>query len=114
MLVSGPRIATAAVLVILFSFRLPADEKNRPWQYGEIVSIKQDGFADGESKAYYVYRLRAKDVTYMAAFASPLKASIHATVKFTVEKKSLCVQDLDGKSRNAAIVEQVETPPGRH
>lgn len=89
---------------------LRADNKNRVWQYGEIVSIKQDVFGDGDSTAY-VYRLQAKDITYMAAFASPLKASLHTRVKFTVEKKSLCVQDLDGKSRNAAIVEQVENRP---
>ena len=110
MLVPGRRIATGVVLLVPLLFTLGADNKNRVWQYGEIVSIKQDVFADGDSTAY-VYKLRAKDITYMAAFASPLKASIHTTVKFTVEKKSLCVQDLDGKSRNAAIVEQVATTP---
>lgn len=93
-------------------FTLGADTKNRVWQHGEIVSIKQDVFADGDSTAY-VYRLRARDVTYLAAFASPLKASIHTTVKFTVDKKSLCVQDLDGKSRSAAIVEQVDNTAHR-
>ncbi|SPF33337.1 hypothetical protein SBA4_1280043 [Candidatus Sulfopaludibacter sp. SbA4] len=91
---------------------LGADSKNRAWQYGEIVSIKQDVFADGDSTAY-VYSLRAKDVTYRAAFASPLKAAIHTKVKFAVDKKSLCVQDLDGKSRSAAIVEQVGNAPQR-
>lgn len=106
MLVPGRRIAKGIVLMVALLFALGADNKKSVWQSGEIVSIKQDVFADGNSTAY-VYRLQAKDVTYMAAFASPLKASIHTIVKFTVEKKSLCVQDLDGKSRNAAIVEQV-------
>ena len=114
MWICGPRIAILVVLAMVFSYPLGADDKKRVWEYGEIVAMKQDGFADGETTAYYVYRLRAKNVTYMAAFASPLKASIHATVKFTVEKKSLCVQDLDGKSRTAAIVEQVANTPPHH
>ncbi|HEY2018972.1 MAG TPA: hypothetical protein VGH38_35950 [Bryobacteraceae bacterium] len=101
------RIAAAAVLFCLVRSTLEADAPNRVWQTGEIISIKEDALADGNSLAY-VYSLRAKDFTYVAVFSSPLKAYIHATVKFTVEKRTLCVQDLDGKSRTAAMVEQHE------
>jgi hypothetical protein len=112
MQVSGSRIAAEVALMTLLLFTLGADNRNRVWQYGEIVSIKEDVFADGDSTAY-VYSLRAKDTTYLVAFASPLKASIHSKVKFAVEKKSLCVQDVDGKSRSAAIVEQAGNTPHR-
>jgi hypothetical protein len=112
MQVSGRRITTGVALVNLLVLTLGADSKNRAWQYGEIVSIKEDVFADGNSTAY-VYSLRGGDVTYRVAFATPLKASIHTKVKFAVEKKSLCVQDVDGKPRSAAIVEQVADSPHR-
>lgn len=92
---------------------LGADTGSRVWQSGEIVAIRQDAFGESGGTAY-VYSLRAKDFTYVVAFTSPLKAYLHATVKFAVEKKSLCVQDLDGKARNSPIVEQIEnTRPHR-
>ena len=111
MQVSGRRISTGVVLIVLLLFALGADNRNRVWQYGEILSIKEDLFADDSTA--YVYCLRSKDVTYRVAFTSPLKASIHTTVKFAVDKKSLCVEDVDGKSHSAAIVEQAVNTP-RH
>jgi len=110
MQVTSRRIAPGIALTMLLLSTLGADSKNRVWQYGEIICIKEDLFSDGDSTAY-VYSLRGKDVTYVAAFASPLKAPIHSTVKFSVDKKSLCVQDVDGKSRSAALVEQIGSSP---
>ena len=109
MRVSGRQISTGVVLIVLLLCAWGADSRNRVWQHGEILSIKEDVFADDSTA--YVYCLRSGDVTYRVAFATPLKASIHTTVKFVVDKKSMCVEDVDGKTRSAAIVEHSANPP---
>ena len=98
------------MLWIPLLFTLHADSSKSLWQRAEIVSIKEDVFADGPRTAY-VYTLRARDVSYRAAFDRPLEAAVHSIVKFTVEKKSLCVQDSNGRMRRAAIVEQISDQP---
>jgi hypothetical protein len=89
-----------------------AGAKDRLWQPAEIVSIKQDELADGRGVAF-VYSFRTRNLTYVAVYAAPLKAYIHCTVQVSVDRKNLCVHDLDGKARSAQIVEQRENAARR-
>jgi len=102
----GPKLQIALILLVLMI--VPGMAKTKPlvWQSGQIVSLNEDTVdRDGDVRTY-VYGLRTKNATYLAAFSSPLKAYLHTTVKFAVDEKSVYVQDLDGKQRKACMLEQ--------
>jgi hypothetical protein len=100
------RITAGVVLATLTLFTLEAGPKAMVWQSGQIVSMKEEGL-DGDGKwTSYVYRLRGKDRTYAVVISTPLKAYIHSSVKFALDKDVLYIQDQDGKLRKACIIEQ--------
>ena len=75
--------------------------------------MKEDALDRDGDVTSYVYGVRGKDRTYVVAVSTPLKAYIHSTVKFAVDKTTLYIQDLDDKLRKACIIEQLEATP-RH
>jgi hypothetical protein len=108
-----PRILAGFVLATLAMFALETTPKGLVWQSGQIVSMKEEGLERDGNWSSYVYRLRAKDRTYSVVTSAPLKAYIHSTVKFALDKDILYIQDQDGKVRKACIIEQPGDAPHR-
>ena len=105
------RITAGVALVTLTLFALEAGPKGWVWQSGQIVSMKEEVMDRDSNWTSYVYRLHGKDRTYTVVTSAPLKAYIHSTVKFAVEKDLLYIQDLDGKLRKTCILEPSEDTP---
>jgi hypothetical protein len=102
MLRSG--IPVSLIFAALTLFAADAAPKGLTWQTGEIVSMKEDA-SDRDGKwTSFVYGVRGKDRTYAVVTSAPLKAYIHTTVKFGVDKTLLYIQDLDGKTRKSCIL----------
>jgi len=109
----GFRITAGVALAVLMVFGLQAGPKGLVWQSGQLVSMKEEGSDPDGSAATYIYQVQAKDRTYGAVLSSPLKAYIHSSVKFAVDKDSVYIQDLDGKIRKACIIPQSQTTKSR-
>jgi hypothetical protein len=102
------RITAGIVFVTMALFALDAGPRNLAWQSGQIVSMKQEASDRDGDRTSYVYGLHGKDRTYAVVIATPLKAYIHSTVKFALDKDLLYIQDLDGKVRKTCIIEPSE------
>ena len=105
-------ITAGVALLTMTLFALEAGPKSLTWQSGQIVSLKEEVLDDGNWTSY-VYGLHSKGRTYAVVLSTPLKAYIHSTVRFAVDKNLLYIQDMDGKLRTACIIEQSEDAP-RH
>ena len=105
------RITAGVALVTLTLFALEAGPKALVWQSGQIVSMKEEVLDRDGNWTSYVYGLQGKDRTWAVVISTPLKAYIHSTVKFAIDKDLLYIQDLDGKLRKACIIEQSDSAP---
>ena len=105
------QITAGIVLVTLTLFAPEVVPKALVWQSGQIVSMKEEASDRDGNWTSYVYGVRGKDRTYAVVISAPLKAYIHSTVKFSIDKAVLYIQDLDGKLRKTCILEQSEDAP---
>jgi hypothetical protein len=105
------RISAGFAFVALTLFALEAGPKSLAWQSGQIVSLKEEVSDRDGNWTSYVYGLHGKDRTYAVVVSAPLKAYIHSTVRFAIDKNLIYIQDLDGKRRKACIIEQSEDRP---
>ena len=106
------RLGTLAFFCVslLATFAADAPPKALAWQSGEIVSMKED-VSDRDGKwSSFVYCVQGKDRNYTVVSSSPLKAYLHTTVRFAVEKNLVYIQDLNGKVRRTCILDQPPTP----
>jgi hypothetical protein len=108
-----PRISAGIIIVTLTLSALQAAPKGLVWQSGQIVSLKEETSDRDGNWNSYVYGMHGKDRTYTVVISAPLKAYLHSTVKFAIDKNLLYVQDLDGKVRKTCIIEQSENAPHR-
>jgi hypothetical protein len=106
-------IMAGVALVTLTLFTAEAGPKSLVWQSAQIVSMKEEVSDRDANWTSYVYGLHGKDVTYAVVVSTPLKAYIHNTVRFAIDKNLLYIQDVDGKVRKACIVEQSKDAPHR-
>jgi hypothetical protein len=94
----------------LATFAADAPPKSLAWQSGEIVSMKED-VSDRDGKwSSFVYGVQGKEHNYTVVSSAPLKAYLHTTVKFAVEKNLVYIQDLNGKVRKTCLLDQPPTP----
>lgn len=94
----------------LATFASDAPPKSLAWQSGEIVSMKEDvSDRDGKWNSF-VYGLQGKDHNYTVVSSTPLRAYLHTTIRFAVEKNLVYIQDLNGKIRKTCILDQPPTP----
>ncbi|HLK66579.1 MAG TPA: hypothetical protein VKU19_24260 [Bryobacteraceae bacterium] len=107
------RITAGVVLATMLVYGLETDSKGLVWQSGQIVSMKEEVSDQDSNWTSYVYRLHGRDHTYTLVSSAPLKAYIHSTVKFAVEKNIVYIQDVDGKQRKTCILEQPDSAPHR-
>ena len=105
------RITAGVFVFTLTLFALEPGPKALVWQSGQIVSMKEEVLDRDGDWTSYVYGLHGKDRTYSVVISAPLKAYIHSTVRFAIDKNLLYIQDLDRKLRKACIVEQSENAP---
>ena len=104
-------ITAGVALVTLTLFPLVAGPKSLVWQSGQIVSMKEEVLDRDANWTSYVYGLHGRDRTYAVVVSAPLKAYIHSTVRFAIDKNLLYIRDVDGKLRKACIIEQSEDAP---
>jgi len=109
----GLRITAGILLAAVAVLAFDTAPKGLVWQSGQIVSLKEEVLNPDDTATSYVYGLRAKDQTFVVVVPAPLKALLHSSVKFAVEKNVVYIQDLDGKLRKGCIVEPADTPPHR-
>lgn len=105
------RITAGFALVSITLFALEAGPKSLVWQSGQIVSLKEEVSDRDGNWTSYVYGLHGKDRTYSVVVPTPLKAYIHSTVRFAIDKNLLYIRDVDGKLRKACIIEPSEDTP---
>jgi hypothetical protein len=100
----------AFCVAVLATFAADAPPKSLAWQSGEIVSMRED-VSDRDGKwSSFVYGVRGKDHNYTVVSSTPLKAYLHTTIRFAVEKNLVYIQDLNGKVRKTCILDQPATP----
>ena len=101
-------------MLVALTAVMDAAPKARTWQTGQLTSMKAEGTDRGKEWTSYIYTVQVKEHTYSAVLPAPLKASVHGTVKFAVEKDLIYIQDADGKVKKACLLEPGEpaTTPG--
>jgi hypothetical protein len=91
-------------LLCLSQLTSESKSKTRLWQEGELVSKKT--IAVGHTRYQYVYRVRGSDLRYLIVLNEPLKLNLYVPIKFSVGRRNIFIQDLDGIQRKTVILEQ--------
>jgi hypothetical protein len=67
------------------------------------VPVGHDAF-----QKQFVYRVQAGTARYVVVSNEPLKLDLHVPMRFTVARRHLVIQDLDGSERKTAILRKLK------
>jgi hypothetical protein len=91
-----------------------ATSHDRVWQDGELVSRRTVPVGRNTFENQFVYRVQGGTARYVVVSDEPLKLDLHVPMRFTVTRRHLVIQDLDGSERKTAILRKLEnTSHGR-
>ena len=86
----------------------------RVWQDGVLVSRKTVPVGRNTFQNQFVYRVRGGTARYVVVSDEPLKLDLHVPMRFSVHRRHLVIQDLDGSEHRTAILKTLKnTPHGR-
>ena len=80
-----------------------ATANGQVWQQGELVSRRTVPVGHDAFQKQFVYRVRGGTARYVVVSNEPLKLDLHVPMRFTLTRKHLVIQDLDGSERKTAI-----------
>ena len=81
------------------------------WQEGELVSRRTVPVGHDIFQKQFVYRVQGGTARYVVVSVEPLKLDLHVPMRFTVHKRHLVIQDLDGSEHRTAIVKTLKNTP---
>jgi hypothetical protein len=91
-----------------------ATSDSQVWQRGELVSRRTVPVGHDIFQTQFLYRVQAGTARYVVVSDEPLKLDLHVPMRFTVTRKHLVIQDVDGSERKTAIVRKLKnTSHGR-
>jgi hypothetical protein len=94
-------------LLGLTQWTASANSHDRVWQDGELVSRKTVPVGHNTFQNQFVYRVQGGTARYVVVSDEPLKLDLHVPMRFTVSRKHLVIQDLDGSERETAILRKL-------
>jgi len=80
----------------------------RVWQDGVLVSRKTVPVGRNTFQNQFVYRVRGGTARYVVVSDEPLKLDLHVPMRFTLTRRHLVIQDLDGSERKTAILRKLK------
>ena len=80
-----------------------ATSHDRVWQDGELVSRKTVPVGHNTFQNQFVYRVQGGTARYVVVSDEPLKLDLHVPMRFTISRRHLVIQDVDGSERKTAI-----------
>ena len=91
-----------------------ATSNGQVWQDGVLVSRRTVPVGRNAFQNQFIYRVRGGTARYVVVSDEPLKLDLHVPMRFTVTRRHLVIQDLDGSERKTAILRKFEnTSHGR-
>src|SRR5580693_5548904 len=90
------RRSLARITSLLFLATVAYPAAKRDWKQGTLVSVDTPN-----SEHSYEYVVSDQVFTYTMDFERPIKAPVHASLKFVVEKDTFVLLDTDGAERSA-------------
>jgi len=72
-----------------------------------LVSRKTVPVGHNTFQNQFVYRVQGGTARYVVVSDEPLKLDLHVPMRFTVSRKHLVIQDLDGSERETAILRKL-------
>ena len=85
-----------------------ATANGQVWQQGELVSRRTIPVGHDVFQKQFVYRVQAGTARYVVVSDEPLKLDLHVPMRFTLTRKHLVIQDLDGSERKTAILQKLQ------
>ena len=90
-----------------------ATSNGQVWQQGELVSRRTVPVGHDAFQKQFVYRVQAGTARYVVVSNEPLKLDLHVPMRFTLTRRHLVIQDLDGSERKAAILRKLKNTSRR-
>jgi hypothetical protein len=84
-----------------------ANSHDRVWQDGELVSRKTVPVGHNTFQNQFVYRVQGGTARYVVVSDEPLKLDLHVPMRFTISRRHLVIQDVDGSERETAILRKL-------
>jgi hypothetical protein len=81
------------------------------WQEGELVSRKTVPVGHDIFRNRFIYRVQGGSTRYVVASDEPLRLDLHVPMRFTVTRRHLVIQDLDGSEHKTALVKTLKNRP---
>jgi hypothetical protein len=101
-------------LLGLTQWTASATSNGQVWQDGELVSRKTIPVGHDIFQKQFVYRVQGGTARYVVVSDEPLKLDLHVPMRFSVHRRHLVIQDLDGSEHRTAILKTLKnTPHGR-
>ena len=85
-----------------------ATSNDRVWLDGVLVSRRSVPPGRHAPQRQFVYRVRGGTVRYVVVSDVPLKLDLHVPMRFTLTRRHLVIQDLDGSERKTAILRKLK------
>jgi hypothetical protein len=98
-------------LLGLTQWTASATPHDRVWQDGVLVSRRTVPVGRNTFQNQFVYRVRGGTARYVVVSAEPLKLDLHVPMRFSVARRHLLIQDVDGSERKTAILQKLANTP---
>ena len=98
----------SVALLGLTHWATAATSDGQVWQQGELVSRKTVPVGHDIFQTQFLYRVQAGTARYEVVSDEPLKLDLHVPMRFTVTRKHLVIQDLDGREHRTAILRRLK------
>jgi len=89
---------------------LQSRSKERLWQEGELIS-RRTVPAGRTWRRQYIYRIRAGSIRYLVTSAEPLTPDLHVPMKLAVGRRSIFIQDADGREHKLSMLQRSARAP---
>ena len=97
----------SVALLGLTQWTASANSHDRVWQDGELVSRKTVPVGHNTFQNQFVYRVQGGTARYVVVSDEPLKLDLHVPMRFTISRRHLVIQDVDGSERETAILRKL-------
>jgi hypothetical protein len=94
-------------LLGLTQWTASANSHDRVWQDGELVSRKTVPVGHNTFQNQFVYRVQGGTARYVVVSDEPLKLDLHVPMRFTISRRHLVIQDVDGSERETGILRKL-------
>ena len=85
-----------------------ATSRGQVWQEGELVSRRTVPIGHNTFQNRFVYRVQGGSVRYVVVSDEPLKLDLHVPMRFTVTRRHVVIQDVDGSEHKTAILQKLK------